>query len=113
MNKKELIEFCLNYHDAYEDYPFGDDNNWVALRHKSNKKIFAMFFIWKDKLCANLKCEPMQAELLRNSFEGVIPAYHMNKTHWNTAFVNEVPKEELLNMISDSYNLTVQKRKKF
>ena len=109
MNRKDLIDFCLTFTDVYEDYPFSDDTNWVTMRHKTNKKIYAMFFDWNKKLCANLKSDPMRSDFLRGVYEGIIPAYHMNKTHWNTVFINEVPKEELFDMITHSYNLTAQK----
>ena len=36
------------------------------------------------QLYLNLKCDPMEAEFFRRVYEGVIPGYHMNKTHWNT-----------------------------
>ena len=39
MDKRELIEYCLTYADAFEDYPF--DENWTAMRHSGNKKSFA------------------------------------------------------------------------
>ena len=112
LTKQELIDYCLTYQDCYEDYPFKDDTNWAVMRHKSNKKIFAMFFEWNGKLCTNLKCEPMRAEFLRNAVKGVIPGYHMNKTHWNTVFINEVNDEELFDMISHSYSITQKCTKK-
>ena len=109
MNRKELIDYCLTFEDSYQDYPFDNDTNWVALRHKTNKKIFALFFDWNNKFCANLKCDPMRSDFLRSVYEGVIPAYHMNKTHWNTVYISEVPQEELFDMLSHSFNLTTQK----
>lgn len=109
MTKNELLSYCLTYADSYEDHPFSDDPNWVALRHKSNKKTFAFIYERNEKLCANLKCDPIRSDFLREVFEGVTPAYHMNKTHWNTVYINEVPEDELYDMLAHSYKLTAQK----
>ena len=29
----------------------------------------------------------MEADLLRSAYTGVRPGYHMNKTHWNTVYL--------------------------
>ena len=60
----------------------------------------------------NLKCDPMEADFLRRVYEGVTPAYHMNKTHWNTVyFDSDVPDDEFIRMTEISFNLTRKKRK--
>lgn len=41
--RKEAIEYCLTLGNAYEDYPF-DDANWTVMRHRENKKTFALIF---------------------------------------------------------------------
>ena len=61
----------------------------------------------------NLKCDPMQADFLRGIYKGVVPAYHMNKTHWNTVYLDsDVPDEEIENMTLESFNLTEKPKKK-
>jgi len=83
------------------------------MRHRTNKKSFAFIFERNGKLCVNLKCDPIEAEFLRQAFAGVTPAYHMNKRHWNTVMVNsDVPEDELFRQIENSYNLTEMKVKK-
>ena len=104
MDKRGLIEYCLTYPDAFEDYPF--DENWTAMRHGGNKKSFAFIYERDGRLCANLKCDPIKADFLRQIFRDVTPAYHMNKTHWNTVYVDgDIPEQELFDMIQHSYNL--------
>jgi predicted DNA-binding protein (MmcQ/YjbR family) len=40
----------------------------------------------------------------------VIPAFHMNKSHWNTIQFNEDVSDSLiLEMVNDSYNLVIAK----
>lgn len=114
MTRRELIDYCLTYPDAYEDYPFDDINDagaWTVMRHRLNKKGFA-FIYERDGLCVNLKCEPLRADFLRQFYGGVTPAFHMNKMHWNTIRIDsDVPLEDLYNMIEHSYRLTMPKRK--
>ena len=116
MTRKELTDYCLSFANIYEDYPFDrivHEGAWTVMRHQSNKKSFALIYERNEKLCINLKCDPFEADFLRQAFKDVTPAYHMNKVHWNTVNVEgDVPNEELLQMISRSYDLTKSKREK-
>ena len=116
MTRRELIDLCLTFPGAYEDYPFDDltasDHPWTVMRHQSNKKGFAHIYERGGRLCVNLKCNPLEADLLRGAFEDVLPGYHMNKTHWNTVRIGgDVPEDELLRMIRNSYDLIRPKQK--
>jgi predicted DNA-binding protein (MmcQ/YjbR family) len=76
------------------------------MRHRGNKKSFALIYERKGNLCINLKCNPFEADFLRQAFEGVTPAYHMNKEHWNTVVAgSDVSDEELKRQIENSYDL--------
>ena len=116
MNRRDLIDYCLTYPAAYEDYPFdyiADADVWTVMRHRANKKSFALIYGRTGKLCVNLKCEPFEADFLRQAFEGISPAYHMNKNHWNTLVVSSyVPDEELKRQIGNSYDLIKPKGRK-
>jgi predicted DNA-binding protein (MmcQ/YjbR family) len=117
ITRPENIDFSLSLPSAYEDYPFDDgggaEGAWTVMRHRVNKKSFALIYERHGKLCVNLKCEPMEADLLRQIFESVTPGYHMNKTHWNTVTVGgDVPTEELRGMIERSYDLIKPKMRK-
>ena len=46
-------------------------------------------------------------EILRNTYDYIIPAYHMNKEHWNTIIIDEkVDKVLVKELIEQSYQLT-------
>jgi len=118
MTRREVIDYSLTLPLAYEDYPFdniADAGAWTVMRHSANKKSFALIYERNGKLCVNLKCDPFEADFLRQAFADVTPAYHMNKVHWNTILLGgDVPVEELLRMIERSYDLIkpkVRKRK--
>ena len=111
MTKQELIDYCLTYPAAYEDYPF--DETTTLIRHSSNKKMFALVDHLNGRLHVTMKCDPINADFLRGVFESVIPGYHMNKQHWNTVYVDgDVPIDELYDMIGHSYDLVKPKQRK-
>lgn len=103
--REEAVDFCLSLKGTYEDYPFSDFN-WTVMRCKKNKKTFALIFERQGRIWINVKCEPNLAELWRNTYDSVIPAYHMNKKHWNSIILDgTVPSAEIKNMILDSLAL--------
>lgn len=108
MNKDELIKFCLLNSDSILTYPFSDKkyDNLPVIRHKSNNKWFALIFLQDNILYVNLKCNPIDAEILRDNHPYITPAWHMNKSHWNKIDVNRAPKKLLKNLIQESFNLT-------
>jgi predicted DNA-binding protein (MmcQ/YjbR family) len=64
-------------------------------------------------LYINLKCDPQESEFLRKAYRDITPAYHMNKTHWNSVITGgDVPVKEIKRMIESSYNLVKPKRTK-
>ena len=105
MKKEDVIEYALSLPNVYEDYPFGGST--TVLRHSGNKKSFILLIHAHGRLYVNMKCEPLRADALRQTYAGVIPGYHMNKEHWNSVFLEEdVPEEVICHMIDVSYELT-------
>lgn len=112
MTKDEYIEYCKTIVGASVDNPF-EDVDALVVRHSGSRKWFALIMQVDGKDIVNLKCEPMEADFLRAAYEGVTPAYHMNKTHWNTVRLeSDVPREEIINMTEKSFALTAKKTPK-
>ena len=42
MNRKDIINYCLELPNVYEDYPFPDDNDSVTMKHKNSNKWFVL-----------------------------------------------------------------------
>lgn len=104
--RKEAIAYCLTLKDAYEDYPFRD-TNWCVIRHRANKKVFAWIFDKDGYVWINVKCDPQWLEFWRQAFASVIPAYHLNKKHWNSIILDgSIPDDDIRRMIAESYDLT-------
>lgn len=112
MTREKYIEYCKTIVGATLDNPFEDVEALVA-RHSDNRKWFALIMTVDGRDVVNLKCEPMEADFLRAAYEGVTPAYHMNKTHWNSVwFDSDVPDEEIIGMTEKSFALTAARGKK-
>ena len=67
--------------------------------------MFALFSLEKDPLRINLKCNPEKALELREEYAQVLPRYHMNKKHWNTIVVEDLPLTLIHQWIDESYQL--------
>lgn len=109
MDYEQAKHYLLNKPDVREDYPFGPE----VLVPKIKGKMFATLGIDRGFGHMNLKCDPDQAQALRDLFESVKPGYHMNKVHWNTIILDgSIPQGEIERMIDHSYGLVVKKLKK-
>ena len=107
MNKQEIINFCLTLPNTFEDRPFQDDYETVVMKHIDNKKWYALIMRVKDKMYLNVKTNPEYSELLRKSYTYIVPAYHMNKQHWNTIIISDEVNLSLVEeLIEQSYEIT-------
>ena len=107
MNKEELKLMCQAHPGVTYDYQV----EWQADRFFIGGKMFAMIGTdAKGSSIISMKCDPERAETLRGTIEGVIPGYHMNKTHWNSIYFDaEVAAEMMENLIKHAYELVFDK----
>ena len=104
-NREDVIKYCLTFSDVYEDYPFRD-SNWTCMRIRKNKRIFAWIFEKEGHIWVNVKCDPEWRDFWREAYTSVVPAYHMNKKHWNSVIMDgSVPAAEIQRLIAESYDL--------
>ncbi|GIP17388.1 hypothetical protein J40TS1_30300 [Paenibacillus montaniterrae] len=104
--REEAIHYCASLENTYEDYPFRD-KNWTVMRHKSNKKVFAWIFEKDGHIWINVKCQPGWLDFYRNTYPSVVPAFHLNKDHWNSIILDgTVPEDVIHDMIRQSHQLT-------
>ncbi|MCY7691843.1 MmcQ/YjbR family DNA-binding protein [Bacillus altitudinis] len=107
MKKETLQAFCLSLQGATHDY----QPEWQADRYHIGGKMFAMMGGDVDrKPVITLKCDPQRAEELREMHEGIIPGYYMNKTHWNSIYLDaDIPSSFVEKLIEHSYQLVFHK----
>ena len=105
MNIEQLYEFCLSKKGVSEHFPFDED----TLVFKVCEKMFTLTSLkqWENNSPSiNVKCNPDYAQELRTQYEGVKPAFHMNKVHWNTVDINSDVSDKLVfEFINNSYDL--------
>lgn len=104
--RADVIAFCNEFADIYEDYPFHDPN-WTTMRHTSNQKVFAWIYERDSYIWINVKCDPQWRDFWRNAYKSVVPGYHLNKEHWNSIILDgTVLDKDIQRMIAESYDLT-------
>lgn len=70
--------------------------------------MYALCNLESDPLELSLKCDPEEAEALRQVYPAVKPGYHLNKRHWNTVTCDGSAEDELiLEWLGASYELVV------
>lgn len=105
MEHEQARALLLARPEAFEDFPFGAD----AAVFKVQGKMFALLFRRGGQLTVNLKCDPEEAQMLRDVFSAVSAGYHMNKRHWNSvALDGSLPSGEIARMIENSYALVLR-----
>lgn len=117
MDQDIARQYLLTKPESFQDFPFGDDIEVFKVKGK----MFATLAIGKmgkgdgdkEDWWMNLKCDPQEAEMLRDIFPSVIPGYHMNKRLWNTIILDgSIPQGEIERMIDNSFKLVVSKMTK-
>lgn len=109
MNVEILAAYCLNKKGVKEDFPFDE----VTMTMKVMGKIFAFLPLDSEPFQISLKCNPDKAIELREEFEDINGAFHLNKKHWNSINCEgNVPIKLVYELIDHSYELVVKGLKK-
>lgn len=104
INRESLRDYCLGKQGVTEKFPFDEE----TLVFMVMNKMFLLTNLEAEPISFNVKCEPELAVALREKYDAVTPAFHMNKKHWNSVEINgSIPAQELLAMIDHSYALVV------
>jgi len=106
-NKDQLHTICLKFPGVIHNYQV----DWQADRYFIGGKMFALIGgEGRGNPIISLKCDPDRAEVLREEYEGIVPGYHMNKTHWNSIYFNAgVPDQMMEQLIRHAYELVFSK----
>ncbi len=103
MNIEEFRDYCIAKKGVTEELPFGPD----TLVFKVTGKIFALTALDSEIFRVNLKCDPDYALELREKFDYIVGAFHMNKKHWNTVDGDIASTKQLQELTDHSYDLVV------
>ncbi|WP_070121260.1 MmcQ/YjbR family DNA-binding protein [Bacillus marinisedimentorum] len=105
--KERIHQYCLGLKGTTHDYK----PEWSADRYHIGGKMYAMMGGDAEGTpIVSLKCDPERTEILRDTYEGIFPGYYMNKTHWNSIYLDaNLPDGLLEELISHSYTLVFNK----
>ncbi|MDR0833443.1 MAG: MmcQ/YjbR family DNA-binding protein [Candidatus Symbiothrix sp.] len=84
MNIEQLHEYCMTLKGATESFPFDEE----SLVLKVAGRMFALIPLERPDWQITVKCDPEKAIELRDHYAAVEPAWHFNKTYWNTIYLN-------------------------
>ena len=121
ITRQRILDLALSLPGASTDMPFEDDFDTTVLRHGPGGKWFGLLMrVRRDRVgwtgdaltqILNLKCDPLVSYALRQQYPDILPAYHMNKTHWiSVRLEGSLPEEVLQMLLEMSYQLTKGKR---
>ncbi|SRR5690554_4918857 len=106
MSIEELYNYCLTIKGAEATTPF----NETTIVMKVMGKMFALIPTDTERFSITLKCDPARATELREHYACVQGAYHMNKTYWNTIYLDgNMSVEELKGWIHHSVEEVIKK----
>ena len=106
MNIEELFDYCMSIKGAEASTPFDE----VTIVVKVMDKMFAMIPTDNEVCSVTLKCDPEKAINLRETYDCVEPAFHMNKIYWNTIWMDgSMPDSEIIEWINHSVVEVIKK----
>jgi len=105
MDVIEYRDYCLSLPHAEECTPFDE----TTLVYKVGGRMFTYASMEEFRRLA-VKCDPEEALALRERYEGVEPAFHSDKRHWNDLWVDrDLTDSFLRRQIRNSYLLVLRK----
>lgn len=107
MNIEEVRNFALEIDGVTEDM-FAED--WLSFR--IDGKWFLLIQLNAPEPRVAVKLPPDMGEVLREEYDAVQPAYHMNKKHWNDLYIERLDAHFIKQQILTSYHLVMNKARR-
>ena len=105
MNIEEARAFALSMPEATEEL-FA--NTWISFR--IHGKWFMLIQTDAPEPRVAVKLAPEVGVTLREQYEGVTAAYHMNKEHWDDLYLEKLPADLIRKCIKESYDAVSKKK---
>ena len=107
----DFTGYCLAKPGVTVDSPMKRDTLWFKVSGKlfaiTNSASLVMDGVEVAPFhFINLKCDPDRSLMLRETHVAVRPAWHQNKTHWNSLYLGDELSLDLIQELTDhSYDL--------
>lgn len=105
MDIESARAYALSMNSQVTEELFAEE--WISWRIRG--KWFMLMQLGAPEPRVAVKLPPDVGLELREYHKGVRPAYHMNKTHWNDLYLNELEDDFVKEQIKASYQLVVKR----
>ena len=105
MNIEEVRNYALSLHENVTEDLFAEQ--WISWRIAG--KWFLLMQLDAPEPRVAVKLLPAVGVALREQYDGVRPAYHMNKTHWSDLYLNLLDDDFIKAQIAASFQLVASK----
>lgn len=105
MNIEEIRTFALSLHPEVTEDLFTE----TALSIRIHSKWFMLIRLETDEPNIAVNMQPDVALELRERYDAIRPAYHMNKAHWSDLYIEQLDDHVIKQLIRQSYTNIVQK----
>jgi len=105
MNIEQVREYALSLKGTTEDMPYGSD--WLIFRIAG--KIFLHIWLESPEPTCAIKLPPEMGQELRENYNAIQPAYHLNKKHWNDIYLDSIDEDKVKELIKASNELVKSK----
>lgn len=120
--RQDIFAYVRRKYGTVPEYLWASAPNYAVLRHDDNRKWYAIIMdVPRKKMgldgdgsvdVMNVKCDDVLMGMLLGT-PGYRPAYHMNKANWISVILDDsVSRDEIFNLIQQSYNATASRIKK-
>ena len=87
---------------------FKEEWNWRRYMIEDKMFVAVCFDDDNKESLITLKLDPIEGDLLRQSYKDIIPGYYMNKVHWNSIKVDgEISDDMMMDLLDKSYDLVL------
>lgn len=105
MDQSTFLTYCMDKPGAEQSLR----QEWQANQVKVGEVMFAMTHELDGKPVISLKSSPEMAASLRAEYQAIVPCGLLNKTHWNTLFLDgDVPDSQFYYLADASWQLAVE-----
>lgn len=112
MTHKELKEYLLSYPDSWVGHPFEKNMSAYKVGPKEGEKstLFAVVEDESKPINVSLRCDPILAKSLRETYETIQAGRNLDRKHWNTIVCSgQLPDDQIKDLVRLSYNLAAGK----
>ena len=105
MNIEDIRTYVLSLHPEVTEDLFTE----TALSIRIHGKWFMLIRLETDEPNIAVNMQPDVALELRERYDAIRPAYHMNKAHWSDLYIEQLDDHVVKQLIRQSYTNIVQK----